>query len=103
MATKVGLLHLDVAIHDAMTLKDKRRVVKGFKDRIAHGRNVSVAEVDYLDRTRRALLAVAMVGNDFAFSDGRWTCGKGQRVPVGVGLPTIKISEITVGGSDMNG
>lgn len=49
------------------------------------------------------LSKVTMVGNDFAFSDGRWTCGKGQRVPVGVGLPTIKISEITVGGSDMNG
>jgi len=50
-----------------------------------------------------ALSKVTMVGNDFAFSDGRWTCGKGQHVPVGVGLPTIKISEITVGGSDMNG
>lgn len=50
-----------------------------------------------------ALSRVTMVGNDFALSDGRWTCGKGQRIPVGVGLPTIKISEITVGGSDMNG
>ena len=49
------------------------------------------------------LSKVTMVGNDFAFSDGRWTCGKGQRIPVGVGLPTIKISEITVGGSEMNG
>ena len=45
------------------------------------------------------LSKVTMVGNDFALSDGRWTCGKGQHVPVGVGLPTIKISEITVGGS----
>jgi len=75
MATKVGLLHLDVAIHDAMTLKDKRRVVKGFKDRIAHGRNVSVAEVDYLDVTRRALLAVAMAGRD-----GRYIEGALQRI-----------------------
>ena len=50
-----------------------------------------------------ALSKVTMVGNDFALSDGRWTCGKGQHIPVGVGLPTIKISEITVGGSDMNG
>jgi TldD protein len=49
------------------------------------------------------LSKVTMVGNDFAFSDGRWTCGKGQHVPVGVGLPTVKISEITVGGSDVNG
>jgi uncharacterized protein YlxP (DUF503 family) len=70
MATKVGLLHLDVLIGDAMTLKDKRRVVKGFKDRIARGRNVSVAEVDYLDSIRRSLLAVGMVSNDSRYLQG---------------------------------
>jgi len=43
---------------------------------------------------------VSMVGNDFKMSPGIWTCGKGQTVPVGVGLPTIKISEMTVGGQD---
>jgi len=42
---------------------------------------------------------VTMVGSDLGISDGMWTCGKGQSVPVGVGLPTVKISEITVGGS----
>ncbi|MEW6456113.1 MAG: metallopeptidase TldD-related protein [Acidobacteriota bacterium] len=46
------------------------------------------------------LTRVKMVGNDFLLSDGVWTCGKnGQSVPVGVGLPTVKISEITVGGT----
>jgi len=44
------------------------------------------------------LSKVTMVANDFKFSDGIWTCGKGQSVPVGVGLPTVKISEMTVGG-----
>jgi TldD protein len=47
------------------------------------------------------LSKVTMVGSDLAISDGRWTCGKGQHVPVGVGLPTIKISEITVGGREI--
>jgi TldD protein len=47
------------------------------------------------------LTRVTMTGSDFAFSDGRWTCGKGQHAPVGVGLPTVKISEITVGGSEL--
>lgn len=70
MATKVALLHLEVSIDDAMSLKDKRRVVKAFKDRLAHAHNVSVAEVDYLDSTRRALLAVAMVGNDGRYLEG---------------------------------
>ncbi len=70
MATKVGLLHLDVMINDAMSLKDKRRIVKSFKDRLAASRNVSVAEVDCLDNMRRAVLAVAMVGNDARYLDG---------------------------------
>ncbi len=48
------------------------------------------------------LSRVTMTGNDFAFSDGRWTCGKAQTVPVNVGLPTIKVSEITVGGSEIS-
>ncbi len=43
---------------------------------------------------------VEMVGNDFRLSDGMWVCGKnGQSVPVGVGMPTVKISRITVGGT----
>jgi len=46
------------------------------------------------------LRKVSMLGNDLELSDGIWTCGKdGQSVPVGVGCPTIKIDEITVGGT----
>jgi TldD protein len=47
-----------------------------------------------------ALGEVSMVGTDLRYSDGRWTCGKGgQRVPVGVGTPTVKMDKITVGGT----
>jgi TldD protein len=43
---------------------------------------------------------VTMLGNDMRLSDGVWTCGKdGQSVPVGVGCPTVKISAMTVGGT----
>jgi TldD protein len=46
------------------------------------------------------LSKVTLVGSDFRLSDGRWTCGKdGQSVPVGVGMPTVLVSEITVGGT----
>ena len=46
------------------------------------------------------LTRIGMVGNDFALDTGVGTCGKnGQAVPVGVGMPTIRINAITVGGT----
>jgi TldD protein len=46
------------------------------------------------------LTRVSMVGSDLALDEGVGTCGKdGQSVPVGVGLPTIKIDGLTVGGT----
>jgi TldD protein len=47
-----------------------------------------------------ALKFVSMVGNDLKLDEGIGTCGKdGQSVPVGVGLPTIKLDKMTVGGT----
>jgi len=47
-----------------------------------------------------ALHQISMVGNDLELDTGVGTCGKeGQSVPVGVGQPTLKIDEITVGGT----
>ena len=47
-----------------------------------------------------ALQRISMVGNDLAFDTGVGTCGKeGQSVPVGVGQPTLKIDDLTVGGT----
>ena len=46
------------------------------------------------------LTKVRMIGNDMALDPGVGTCGKdGQSVPVGVGQPTLKIDELTVGGT----
>ncbi|MCZ6625163.1 MAG: metalloprotease TldD [Deltaproteobacteria bacterium] len=46
------------------------------------------------------LTRVSMVGTDLKLDEGIGTCGKdGQTVPVGVGLPTIKIDGLTVGGT----
>ncbi len=43
---------------------------------------------------------VVAVGSDARLANGQYTCGKnGQMVPVGVGMPTVKISSLTVGGS----
>jgi TldD protein len=47
-----------------------------------------------------ALRRISMVGNDLELDTGVGTCGKeGQSVPVGVGQPTLKIDELTVGGT----
>jgi len=46
------------------------------------------------------LTRVSMVGNDLKLDEGIGTCGKdGQSVPVGVGIPTLKVDRITVGGT----
>jgi TldD protein len=47
-----------------------------------------------------ALTRVSMIGDDMKLDSGVGTCGKeGQSVPVGVGMPTIRIDGLTVGGT----
>jgi len=49
-----------------------------------------------------ALTRVSRVGHDLKLDEGVGTCGKeGQSVPVGVGLPTIRIDGMTVGGTQV--
>jgi uncharacterized protein len=66
----IGILQLELGIGDAMSLKDKRRVIKSLKDRIAHAHNVSIAEVGALNEHRRSILGLAMVANDRAYVEG---------------------------------
>ena len=47
-----------------------------------------------------AMTRISMVGDDLSLDSGVGTCGKeGQSVPVGVGQPTLKIDQLTVGGT----
>jgi uncharacterized protein YlxP (DUF503 family) len=66
----VGALRIDLAVYESHSLKDKRRVIKSLKDRLAQRFNVSVAEVDALDSRQRAVLGLAAVGTDTAFVHG---------------------------------
>jgi len=65
----VGTLQLRIMIRDAQSLKDKRRIVKSLRDRIRSRFNVSVSEVDSLDRRQQATLGVALATNDPVFAN----------------------------------
>ena len=51
------------------SLKDKRSVIKGLKERIRNKLNVSVAEVEYQDKWQRSTIAVACVSSDNSIID----------------------------------
>ncbi|MBN2103793.1 TldD/PmbA family protein [bacterium] len=58
-----------------------------------------VKDVNIIGNGPEVLRNIVMVGNDMKMAEGGWTCGKGgQGVPVSMGLPTVLVSEITVGG-----
>ncbi len=58
----VGLLVVDLHLPDAQSLKDKRRVLRGVKDRLKK-LNVAVAETDHANLWQRAQLGVVAIGN----------------------------------------
>ena len=65
----VGVLTLELRIEHAHSLKEKRHVVKGLKDRLRGKFNVSVAEIDDMDLHNSAVLAVATVSSSRPFAE----------------------------------
>jgi uncharacterized protein YlxP (DUF503 family) len=62
----VGVARIVLQIPGARSLKDRRRVVKGLKDRARAKLPVSIAEIGDLDRHQVATLGIAVVSNDSA-------------------------------------
>ncbi len=60
----VGVLRVTLHIPGARSLKERRRVVRSFKDRVQARLRVAVAEVGGLDQHQRAVLGVAVVSGD---------------------------------------
>jgi TldD protein len=59
-----------------------------------------IKDVNIIGNGPAVLANVQMAADDTTLDHGRWTCGKdGQSVPVSLGLPTVKVKSITVGGS----
>jgi uncharacterized protein YlxP (DUF503 family) len=88
----VGVLQLELSVQDAMSLKDKRRVIKSIKDRIAHGHNVSIAEVAAQDEHRRCILGIAMVGSDSKYVRG----GLDKLVDFVRSVPTVDLIDYQI-------
>ena len=64
----VGLLSVELHVHGAQSLKDKRMVVRRIKDRLKKF-NVAVSEVEHQDLWQRAGLAVVTVSTDEPHAD----------------------------------
>jgi len=60
----IGVLTLEIRLHDAHSLKDKRQVVKSLKDRLRSKFNVAVAEIDCQELWQRAVVAAVTVASD---------------------------------------
>ena len=65
----VGVLRLRLDVPGARSLKDKRSVVRSFKERVQGRLKVAVAEVGVLDDPRHATLGVAVVSNSQTLCD----------------------------------
>lgn len=60
----VGVLTLELHLHESHSLKDKRHVVKSLKDRLRHKFNVAVSEIDHQDLWQRGVVAAVTVSGD---------------------------------------
>ena len=65
----IGTLTIVLYLHDTESLKDKRQILKSLIETARNKFNVSVAEVDDMDKWRKATVGVACVSNDGAFAN----------------------------------
>ena len=63
----IGVITLDIHLLSCSSLKEKRIIIKGLKDKIRHKFNVSIAEVDFQNKWQRALIGIVHVGNEYKF------------------------------------
>jgi uncharacterized protein YlxP (DUF503 family) len=61
---RVGVGTVELHLPGVGSLKEKRHILKGLKEKVKHRFDVAVAEVDHHDSWQRATLAVACVSHD---------------------------------------
>jgi uncharacterized protein YlxP (DUF503 family) len=66
----LGVLHLELHLDYAESIKDKRNVIRSLKARLRSRFNVAVAEIGYHDSLSRGLVAVVTISHDRLYADG---------------------------------
>lgn len=67
----VATLTLELAIEHAHSLKDRRQVVRSLKDKLRHGFNISVSELDETVAYNRATIGVAAISSSNSYLAGQ--------------------------------
>ncbi len=67
----IGQLTLEIAIEHAQSLKDRRQVVRSLKDKLRHGFNISVAELDESLVWNRVIIGVAAINSSRDYLAGQ--------------------------------
>jgi uncharacterized protein YlxP (DUF503 family) len=88
----IALLTLELAIEHAQSLKDRRQVVRSLKEKLRHGFNVSVAEMDDAMLWNRATLGVAAVSGSANYLNGQLqeVDRAARRICVGLGCEIVE-------------
>ena len=61
---RIGTLTITLYLHNTESLKDKRQIIKSLIETNRRKFNISIAEVDNLDKWRKATIGIACVAND---------------------------------------
>lgn len=87
----VATLTLELAIEHAQSLKDRRQAVRSLKDKLRHGFNVSVAELDEALVWNRATIGVAAISGSTAYITGqlREVESAARRIATGLGCEIL--------------
>jgi hypothetical protein len=87
----IATLTLELAIEHAQSLKDRRQVVRSLKDRLRHGFNISIAELDDALLWNRATLGVVAISGSTAYLSGqlREVEAAARRLAVGLGCEIV--------------
>lgn len=87
----IASLTLELAIEHAHSLKDRRQAVRSLKDKLRHGFNISVSELDETVAYNRATIGVAAISSSAAYLAGQLQQVEeaARRIAAGLGCEII--------------